>query len=268
MRFFHAQVPGIWFTTNGTDIQDFGPTNLNTYNPNMRWVAKDESNISLIMDLGVATSCNAIAFTNHNLNSCGTIVLEADSDPAFGTAVVIASIVPATSLPYFLEFATVSYRYWRLKFTALIDRPYLAGLFIGTSLAPTHQYQFGYRIGDKQFNTVQQTVLNGGLRSSQFCPGREAFEILLNYQNGSMKNSWIEFVRSVCGSAIPFYFVDHNNEVHYVHFAENYTPAVARAYNVNDVQTVKMLAMTADILLPGRSYGPDLFYIPSERLIL
>lgn len=73
---------------------------------------------TLTVDCGVAKAADYALLHGHNLKSVGASVEVRGSTDDFGASdVLVASGTPASDEPFLLTWASVAYRYWRLRFT-------------------------------------------------------------------------------------------------------------------------------------------------------
>jgi len=88
---------------------------------------------TLTVDCGAAKAADFAAIYGHDLHTQGaTIEVRGSTDNFVASDVLVATVAPASDDPFLLEFASVNYRYWRLKITG-ITIPSIACVLIGSA---------------------------------------------------------------------------------------------------------------------------------------
>lgn len=96
------------------------------------WYTPASLPATVTVDCGAARAADYAAVYGHTLFSAGAgIEVRASTDNFVGSDVLIASSVPTSNGPLLLHFASVSYRYWRLRITGAAVMPSLAIAAIG-----------------------------------------------------------------------------------------------------------------------------------------
>ena len=172
-------------------------------------------------DLGSAQAVTAFLLQNHNLLVTEAMQLEADNDPAFGSATLYAVTWAAGTIARIIS--SNSKRYWKYSFTktsAAVQRE--AGrLFLGTYADTTEQPDFGGWESDPTDLSVAQRSRGGQVYSdirSSFRTLRLDFSMI-----GETDKATIEAVATACGTHTSFFIqVDPANspltEYLYVNF--------------------------------------------------
>lgn len=99
---------------------------------------------TLTVDCAGAKAADSALIYGHDLHTQGaSIEIRASTDNFSASDVLIDSLTPASDDPFLLEFASASYRYWRLKITGT-TMPSLAIVVIGAALVMPKYLSSGY----------------------------------------------------------------------------------------------------------------------------
>jgi hypothetical protein len=99
---------------------------------------------TITVDCGVAKAANYALLYGHNLGSLGlTVEVRASTDNFAASDVLVDTVTPANDKPLLRTFASVSYRYWRWRFTGA-SVPTIAIAPIGTALALPRRLKKGF----------------------------------------------------------------------------------------------------------------------------
>lgn len=209
--------------------------NLRTYDPADYWSSGSTSNPQFLsIDFG-ATGVRGRDFVlidGHNfgtLQVTASIYLEASSDPSFVSGSVI---VPSLAFPnderLYIEFpSVVTQRFWRIVVSgSILEPPRIGQVFIDSRLEFTTPYDFGYVGDDPEFQTYETTTLSGRIRSSQVWGERQSYDLSFKLLNDDIRTKYLDFQQTVRGRLRPWYFVDTDDSLHFVHTERDWTPVV------------------------------------------
>jgi hypothetical protein len=172
----------------------------------------------LTIDFGAATACTCIVLGGHNFISLelteAAVVLQVNTDDntTWDDPVTIATI-NLTGDPLAATFNSTSKRYWRLLFAKAGDlpsAPSIGNIFLGTRTTFTSTYEWDFAKENKAYETMESTSINGDIRTSQVFSGR--------------------------GRLRPFFFVDADSTVNYVHLENDYNEVKNFRYNQNNLR--------------------------------
>ncbi len=224
----------------------FPVTNLQTYI--VSDVSKSNSTGSdqyFQIDLGSAIACDTIVIDGHNFATVDpdtNIKLQYNTnDDTTWTdaedAVVIMSTLAYTNNTVSKTFSTQTKRYWRILFSSTAAVPIQIGnIFLGTRLAFDSTYEWDFARGNKEYETQESTSLNGLVRMSQVFAGRKRWDLQFRLQSNTFKSSFDTFIDTVRGKLRPFYFVDVDSAIYYVHLDTDYNDVRGYRYNMNNLQ--------------------------------
>lgn len=90
---------------------------------------------TLTVDCGSAKAADYALVYGHTLFSAGcTVEVRGSTDNFASSNVLVATLTPTSDEPFLITFASVSYRYWRLRITGAATMPALAIAAIGAAL--------------------------------------------------------------------------------------------------------------------------------------
>jgi len=221
---------------------EFPITNLLNYLTEERWISSTTSaNQSVIIDFGVAKSCNTLIIQNHNFDAVvntGSIFLQAADNATFSSGLTdVATISPPDNGIYLSSFITTSKRYWRLFFNAVLnDCPYLGNLFLDNTLDFSGTYTWNYKNDDPTYDTVENISLNGAIRTSQNYKARLRSSFNFAMQTNQFKQQFLTFLTVIRNKLYPFYFINTDNVIRYVVLESDFNPIDVMRYNSNDIK--------------------------------
>lgn len=265
-RFYIGQLDQATFTMTEAESPGYPLSNLKNYLADHEWHSPTPAaNQRLIMDWGSAKECDFAIIENHNFAALGAtaVKLEAADDAGFTTGLVtLSSTLASLGSPGKIEFTAETKRYWSILFEktsgTLNAIPRLGQLFINKKFEVTTGYNFGYRAGNKEFETHIKQSLGGIELAHQNHDGRTIFEFRLSLQDDVFKTNWIALCNGARGRLNPFYFVDPNNSSWYVKLAADYNPVTTEKANIHRLDQVMLRALipsAGDTSGYGKRYG-------------
>ena len=236
-----------WKTSAGADNVNtsFPLTNLKTYFA--ADVSKSNSTGAsqyFLIDLGAATACNTLAISGHNFNlvADASIVLQVNSndDTDFTdeadvkTLWEVGTVLTGSDV---FTFSSATKRYWRIIFQVNVSvAPQIGNIFLGTRTTFTSTYEWDFAKENKAYETMESTSINGDIRTSQVFSGRKRWDLLFRLQSDTFKTAWNTFISTVRGRLRPFFFVDADSTVNYVHLENDYNEVKNFRYNQNNLR--------------------------------
>lgn len=148
---------GIPVATN-TSPGNYAAANVADMRPYTWWKAASLP-ASLSVDCASAKAADFALIYGHDLFTQGaTLEVRASSDNFVASNVLIATVTPTSNDPFLLEFASASYRYWRITITgATANKPAIAMAMIGAAFVMPRYMQVGF---DPLTRAVKQTANN------------------------------------------------------------------------------------------------------------
>lgn len=117
---------------------------------------------TLTVDCGSAQAADYALIYGHTLGSAGcTLEVRASTDNFGASDVLVDSITPSDDDPFVLQFATASYRYWRLRITGAASMPAMAIAAIGAALELPIWLPRGFDPVGRKINGQTNTNENG-----------------------------------------------------------------------------------------------------------
>lgn len=251
-KFLSGQLGGIIFTATSTQ-SGFPLVNLQTYFAADQWksdsVAPDQV---LNLDLGTAAAINAVVIGNHNIpdtdKDLEIVVLEYDTadNPAFTSPATAANLwTVRNSDPCVVEFTEQTKRYWRIRWGSgasanLTEKPEIGNVFIGDVFELVDGFEFGFNPMHPSFKTNVKETKTGAIRTRSQFAGRQLMKFKMRFQNDTFLTEFQRFLEEVNGMQFPFYSIDHNAVIRYVHFGEDYAPPATVTYGRHHVQSITL----------------------------
>lgn len=128
---------------SSTAAGDFNVLNLNDWAP-FTWWRPAAMPATVTEDCGSAKETNYCVVYGHDLYTQGaTFELRASTDNFSASDVLVATKTPTTNKAFLLQFATVSYRYWRYRLTGA-SAPSMAIAAAGKALAMPRRPRAGF----------------------------------------------------------------------------------------------------------------------------
>ena len=265
-RLYASKLSTYTITASAGEAAGFPVSNLKTYFPDQKWkTAALTDNQTLTIDFGSAVTADALVLDQHNFLNDNNIIFEAATDSGFTTGVVQVSTDLIADTPIASEnndlgtgntrsiyhFASMSKRYWRLKFQAG-GAPgltwELGQIFICARMDMPYTYDFPYKKGNPSFVTAEAVALDGRIRTSQAYGGRTLNEFKFSLINDAARTAWITFISTVRGKLFPFYFLDADGStMYYGHLDADYDPVSTERYQLNTIETFRMKNQMADV---------------------
>lgn len=247
--FYAADMLAAAFTMSLSENTDYPLSNLHTNIPTLLWKSSaNTNNQTLNIDLGSAKACDFIAIGSHNWADMTIANLQIDNadNPAFPNPTTIIPVNNAFTIsPIVLTFTIVTKRYWRILFTntnSII--PECGLLFLGPKMIMPYNYNMDDERGNKQFETNVKSSLSGILRTARQIAGRQRMEVSFTLIDDTTAAAWQTMMDAVQGRLNPFFFKDHLDTIHILHFEDDYIPAKGKRANVNDLVRLKMYHQT------------------------
>jgi hypothetical protein len=262
--FLYTDLSGVTVTADSF-LAEYPVDNLKDYNSKTRWVSEIATDQKVYYAFPTASTCDTMVIENHNLDAAlGVLKLQASSTSDFSSDVTTTYTLSASSGTIYKEFNSTTKQYWRLWFSGSLNtEPFIGNCVIGKRVEIPQPYNWGYKTSNWQHDVSSKITLGGRVRASLSYTGRYTNELAFQYVTDATRVAWILFVKAVRGRLHPFYFVDLDGSVQCVQFQEDYTPAAAMRYGINDIQTIRMLGTQVD-----ESVGTTiLFMIPEVELI-
>lgn len=126
-----------------TTAAGFSVLNLRDSRP-FTWWKPTAMPATVTVDCGAAKAVDSLAVYGHDLGTrAATIELRGSTDNFGASDVLVDTFAPADDLPFIRQFASVSYRYWRLRFTGAAA-PSLAIAAPGVALELPRRMQRGF----------------------------------------------------------------------------------------------------------------------------
>jgi hypothetical protein len=200
-----------------TAVGDFNVLNLRAWRP-YKWWKPTALPATVTVDCGSALAADFLAVWGHDLFTQGaTIEARGSTDNFSGSNVLLATKTPTTDDPFVVEFASASYRYWRIRITGT-TMPSLAIAAIGAVLTAPVGLDEGFDpIGRKAEGQRPRSVTGNPLGSTTLYEVWDE-EIIFNpvewaWLRATFEPAWEEQLRDK-----PFIFAwdigDHPTELH------------------------------------------------------
>jgi len=140
---------------SSTAAGNFNVLNLRDFRPYTQWKPAAMP-ATVTVDSGAAKSADYCAVYGHDLFTQGaTLEVRRSTDNFAANDVLVATILPASNDPFILQFASVSFRYWRIKVTGA-TAPSLAIAALGVALEMPRRLREGFdpvgRVVKGQYN--------------------------------------------------------------------------------------------------------------------
>jgi hypothetical protein len=242
-----------------TDLSTYGwsastdPDIKNLYDYETATTASVLSNVpqawfSAIFPTSQSFSC--VIFDNHNWTTSSADLGSnlADcyvqySDDGVNWMTLVLGFLPQINAsnhgPVMVSFTPTSKRYWRLMLDTssgnFAHHPYVGNIFSGNLFTFGSQYNWDYKAQDRAYNTVQNTTLSGITKTSQVYGGKKTWAVQYTLQNDATKTAYRTFMNTVRGSLFPFYFIDIDGSINYVHLTDDYSPVTANRFGTNSI---------------------------------
>lgn len=128
---------------SSTAVGTFNVLNLVDWRP-YTWWKPSAMPATITVDCGSAKAADYCAVYGHDLNTQGsTLEVRGSTDNFGGSDVLVASLTPTTDKPLLLQWASVAYRYWRVRLTGA-TAPSLAIVAIGAALQMPRRLKAGF----------------------------------------------------------------------------------------------------------------------------
>jgi len=242
-KFFPGQLQSITFTMSETEDASYPLANLQNDLPTELWRSSNvNNNQSLILDFGADKSCDFVILEGHNFASMVGVSLQAADDAAFSVnATTPVADLTGVSGRIKVEFASVTRRYWRLRFTNTNSiTPELGQIYLNAMLEITEGYDRPFQVGDEDNETSLGTSLSGLVRASQTIDARKLIAIGFSNRTEAFRLAWQSFMSKIQGSLYVFYFADLDDNLYFVKLELDYSPVDVVKFEINTVLGVVM----------------------------
>lgn len=123
--------------------------NLADFRPYTQW-KPSAMPANVTVDCAVAKAADSLAVYNHDLGTQGaTIEVHGSTDNFAASDVTVASHTPTDDLPFVVQFASASYRYWRIVVTGT-TAPTLSVVALGAALTMPISLPYGFGAVDRE----------------------------------------------------------------------------------------------------------------------
>lgn len=183
---------------------------------------------TITVDCGSAKAADYALVYGHTLFSAGcTVEVRGSTDNFASSNVLVATLTPSSDEPFLITFASVSYRYWRLRITGAATMPALAIAAIGAALTlPTGLPEGFDPVGRKVEGQTNRNELGQPLgRVVEFESWKESVR-LQRVSWAWLRNTWLPAWRAHLRSS-PFVFAwepgSYAGELRLVNAGEQFT---------------------------------------------
>lgn len=202
-----------------TAAGDFSALNLRDWRP-YTWWKPTALPATVTVDCATAKAADYAVVWGHDLFTQGaTLEVRGSTDNFAASDVLLATKTPTSNAPFLLTFASVSYRYWRLRLTGT-TMPSLAIAAIGAALEVPEYLKEGFdplnRKAEGDFNrTNKGHPLGRAIEYEEWAERLEFDWVTWTWVRNSFKPAWDAHLRSS-----PFVFAwdagDHADEIYLV----------------------------------------------------
>lgn len=242
-KFYPGELQSITVTMSETENASFPLANLQNDLPTELWKSSNaNNNQSLVLDFGANKQCDFVILEGHNFASMIGVSLQAADDSAFSVnAVTPVADLTGVSGRLKVEFAAVTRRYWRLRFTNTNSiTPELGQIYLNQLLEITEGYDIPYEVGDEEAETAEKVALSGLVRTSQTIEAQDMVTVGFSIRSESFRIAWMAFHRKVQGTMYAFFFADMDDNLYFVKLESDYNPVDVVAFEVNSVALIRM----------------------------
>jgi hypothetical protein len=203
---------------------------------------------SYIVDLGSAKTIDSAVFENHNLDELGIgasdeIYISLSLNGTDYTVNYTWSNAGPSADPVCVSWAPTSCRYIKLHFLnsgALSAKPQIGNLVYGLKLDFGKAADFNYPVSPRSFETALSKSLSGVVRTSQAYKDRFLPKLSFRGEKGGLTDtvaaSWNTFFALMRGRMKPFYFIDEDAVIWYVHMDLDINPITKYRVNMNGLE--------------------------------
>ncbi len=228
-----ASYPGYSATTETSSLQSYENADV--------WKSSVTSSGQLIsIDFGSAQTFTDVVIDSNNFSdlNCTFISLIGadDSNLSVNATSAIYDMKDSGSLFHTTFASPVSKRYWGVKFYgAQSTYPYIGNLFLSNDLVFNTPYDWNYKTENKEYQTTEKVSLSGRIMTSQNFAGRIIYELQFSLQDNTLKTDFQTFQTTIRGKLRPFYFINTDGTIRYMHCTDDYVPVESYRYNYNNV---------------------------------
>lgn len=216
-------------TESGYDVENILDQKTFTF-----WKAAAHGTNNLTADFGSAVAADTIGICGHNLYTVGaTIYVEYSTDNSNWSEA--AHVTPANNKALMLTFTAATKRYWRLRIVNSSGAPMIAVFYLGSKVAFEYPANTPQNIVDEGINAVEEMSKGGNFLGA-----------VVNYKEGVLERTWIDFTRSWLVSYMDPFWDNHASQKKNFFYADDlsyasnicfygrvpndyrYTPAVER----------------------------------------
>jgi hypothetical protein len=236
--------------STASDNPSYPLTNLNDVEPSTQWKSATACNGSvthyLTIDTYSTSAKTGIVIDNSNIVLMSSVVLLCGDDVNFSVgytnlgSLTNAAIGKSNGDAIHLSFPSTTKRWFGISF-ADDDGiyPEVGNIMIANELEFSTPYDFGYKKENTSSEVYQHTSLDGTIRTTRAYAGRILYELQFSLQSDTLRTAFQAFVNTVKGKLNPFYFVDADGTVRYMHM-EDYIPVSTSHYGRHDIASLVM----------------------------
>ena len=235
----------VTFTASHSADASYPLTNLKTGFARDVWKSSSlAANQWLKIDLGSALTIDRFVIEGMSADTF-TVQYDTNDDSSFANPVTHIGITPSTDGdPYVADqfSGQGAKRYWRLLWSGTPSTyPSIGQIMMCIGFSPSYPYDFGYRTKNREFESaVRSIALDGSIRTAIEYNGREVLEMTFTLISDADRAKFVTFFNTVRGPWLPFYFIDIDDAVYYVHLDERYNPLQTDNYQLNTLQRLVM----------------------------
>src|SRR6185436_35349 len=252
-----TELDQITFTSSGGDDAAHPAVNLNTGFVDYYWKSANATNGQYLklaaaqVGIGVANK-NYMIIEGHNIDDIevagGRVRVQksATSDFALPTD-LFDSDIDLNVFPQVLTFTSTNRTYYRILYDNCASHiPQIGRIFIGQSLDFSFPYDNPSKPTNRETETAMTKALDGRIRTSQNYDGRRTWDISFAGAKGGIDDTtranWMKFFQVVSGRYRPFYFLDVDGLLYFVHLAFDVDPNAMFRHNINDLPNIKFMS--------------------------
>lgn len=216
-------------------------TNIKSYENTDIWQSDVTTNAqSLYVDFGSNQTFDSWVIDNNNFSSlgCSAIYVIAADNAGLTTNAAVAGTndIQSSGSLFYNTFTAITRRYWGIRFFgAQSVKPYIGNFFFSSKLTFSSPQDWGYKGENREYVTSEVVSLSGRIMTSQNYAGRIIDEHKFTLQTDTVADNFRTFQSTVRGKLRPFYYVDADNTIRYMHLTDDYTPVESVRYNINTI---------------------------------
>jgi hypothetical protein len=253
-----TELDQIIFTSSAGDDAAHPVANLNTYFVDYYWKSAASTNGQTLkleapsLGIGVGNK-NYMIIEGSNIDAIeaggGRVRVQSSSSSGFSSPTDLYDSDITATFPQVLSFSSTSRIYFRILYDNCASIvPQVGRIFLGLSLDFTYPYDNPSKPTNRSFSTSVMTALDGRLRTSQSYTGRRRWEISFSGQkvgiDDTMRTNWMKFFKVVRGRLLPWYFLDTDGLLYFVHLDTDIDPNAIFRHNINDLPGLIFVSQT------------------------